>query len=260
MAAKPTVLLTGASKGLGFAIAKILLGTFNANVIALSRTRGPDLQALADAHGDALMAVECDVADEAALRAAVARGIDKYKALDGVILNAGVIEPLGPIASEDTTLDQWRKHFDVNVFSLVAALKATVPTLRKSTFGGRVVFVSSGAATGYMPTWGAYNAGKAALNSLCRTIAREEPDVTFVSLRPGMVNTAMQEQIRNRGGEAGMPPEFLGVFTGAYETGKLVDPYDAGHVVAALALRAPQSISGDFVDWSGDACKEFRRQ
>ena len=48
-------------RGLGFAIAKLLLGSFDANVVALSRTRGPDLQGLADAHGDALLALECDV-------------------------------------------------------------------------------------------------------------------------------------------------------------------------------------------------------
>ena len=106
--------------------------------------------------------------DAAAVRAAVSRGVEKYKGIDGVILNAGVLEPLGNIASEDITIDQWKQHFDVNFFSLITAIRATLPELRKSALGGRVVFTSSGAATGNIPTWGAYNAGKAALNSLCR--------------------------------------------------------------------------------------------
>ena len=97
--------------------------------------------------------------------------MEKYKRIDGLILNAGVLEPLGKIASEEITLDQWKQHFDVNFFSLVTALRATLPELRKSPLGGRVVFVSSGAATGNTPSWGPYNAGKAALNSLCRLVA-----------------------------------------------------------------------------------------
>ena len=105
------------------------------------------------------------------MRTSVTRGLEKYKRIDGLILNAGVLEPLGKIASEEITLDQWKQHFDVNFFSLVTALRATLPELRKSPLGGRVVFVSSGAATGNTPSWGPYNAGKAAMNSLCRLVA-----------------------------------------------------------------------------------------
>ena len=94
--------------------------------------------------------------------------MEKYKGIDGVILNAGTLEPLGKIASDDVSVEQWRQHFDTNFFSLITALRATLPELRKSSLGGRVVFMSSGAATGNIPTWGAYNAGKAAMNSLCR--------------------------------------------------------------------------------------------
>lgn len=171
---------------MGFAIAKVLLEKFGANVVALSRTRGADLQSLVDAHKEALLALEVDVyvyvlpvlclhpqrkecsTDGAAVRSAVSRGVEKYKTLDSVILNAGVLEPLGNIASEDITIDQWKRHFDTNFFSLVEALRATLPELRTSSFGGRVVFISSGAATGNTPGWGPYNAGKAAMNSLCR--------------------------------------------------------------------------------------------
>ncbi|RPD67201.1 short-chain dehydrogenase [Lentinus tigrinus ALCF2SS1-7] len=258
MAARPTVLLTGASKGLGLAIAKILLEKFNANVVALSRTKGPDLQSLVDSHKDALLALECDVTNAAAVGTAVSQGLEKYKSIDGVILNAGVIEPLGTILSEEVSIDQWKQHFDVNFFSLVSALRATVPVLRKSAHGGRVVFMSSGAATGNVPTWGPYNAGKAAMNSLCRTIAAEEPDLTFVAMRPGMVNTPMQAVIREQGPST-MPAATLKIFTEAFEQNKLVAPEDAGHVAAALALTAPRSLSGQFVSWDAEECKPFRR-
>jgi NAD(P)-dependent dehydrogenase (short-subunit alcohol dehydrogenase family) len=90
-----------------------------------------------------------------------------YRGIDGLILNAGVLDPMCRIGS-DTSLDEWRAHFDINFFSLVSALKAALPALRASDLGGRVVFVSSGAAVGGVAGWGAYNAGKAAMNSLCR--------------------------------------------------------------------------------------------
>ncbi|KAI0832381.1 short-chain dehydrogenase [Trametes gibbosa] len=259
MAARPVVLLTGASKGLGLAIAKILLETFNANVVALSRTKTAELRTLGDAHADSLLALECDVTDASAVRSSVSLGVEKYKRIDGLILNAGVLEPLGKIASEDITLEQWKQHFDVNFFSLVTALRATLPELRKSSLGGRVVFVSSGAATGHTPSWGPYNTGKAAMNSLCRTLAQEEPDVTCVALRPGMVDTPMQALLRDRG-RSTMDADVLKRFTDAHERGELVQPEDVGHVIAALSVGAPQSLSGQFVNWSGDECKEFRRQ
>lgn len=75
---------------------------------------------------------------------------------------------MGKIASPDIPLDAWKHHFDVNFFSLITALRATLPELRKSELGGKVVFVSSGSATGSTAGWGPYNASKAALNSLCR--------------------------------------------------------------------------------------------
>ena len=65
-------------------------------------------------------------------------------------------------------MDSWKKHFDVNFFSLITAVKVSLPYLHKSTLGGRIIFVSSGAAVKGMPGWGPYNAGKAAMNSLCR--------------------------------------------------------------------------------------------
>ena len=69
-----------------------------------------------------------------------------YGHLDALILNAGILTPLGKV--DEVPVEGWKAHFDVNFFSLVSALRATVPVLRKSPHGGRVVFMSSGAATG----------------------------------------------------------------------------------------------------------------
>lgn len=56
-----------------------------------------------------------------------------------------------------------------------------------------------------------------------------------------------------------MKDEDHKIFIKAHADGKLVKPEDAGHVIAALSLRAPKSLSGQFVSWDSDDCKDFRR-
>lgn len=109
-------------------------------------------------------------ADEAAVKDAVATALSHFKHLDGLILNAGQLEPMGKITSPDIPIDAWKQHFDVNFFSLITAVRAAIPALRASELGGRIVFISSGAATGGTYAWGPYNASKAAMNSLCRHV------------------------------------------------------------------------------------------
>ncbi|KAJ7665545.1 hypothetical protein B0H17DRAFT_1090898 [Mycena rosella] len=248
----PTVLITGASKGIGLAVTTILLRKFNANVVALSRTRSPELLALAS---DSLLLVEGDVTNEAAVADAVALAIKSFSRLDALILNAATIDPLCRIG-DDTPIQQWKTHFDY-FFSLVTTLKAALPALRASQLGGRVVFVSSGAAVKGTAGWGPYNASKAAMNSLCRTLAEEEPDVTSVALRPGMVHTNMQAALRETGA-AHMTAKDHQSFVSAHTDGRLLKPEDPGHVIASLALNATKSMSGQFVSWDAAECTNYR--
>lgn len=76
---------------------------------------------------------------------------------------------------------------DVNFFSLLYTIQAALPALRESK--GKVIFVSSGASLRGTYAWGPYAASKAAMNSLCRTLAVEEKDVVSVAVRPGTVDT-----------------------------------------------------------------------
>jgi len=168
------------------------------------------------------------------------------------VLNAAVLEPLGRIDSANTSA--WRTHFDVNFFSLVYTIQAALPALRESELGGRIVFVSSGAAVAGTPSLGAYNTSKAAMNSLCRTLSEEEPGVVSVALRPGMVDTPMQTQMRVLGAEH-LREQDLKRFIDAHAAGELVKPEDAGNAIAALSLRAPKSLSGQFISWNSDECK-----
>jgi NAD(P)-dependent dehydrogenase (short-subunit alcohol dehydrogenase family) len=119
--------------------------------------------------------------DEPAFTAAIRSVPAKYGRLDALVLNAGALDPMTRITSLDTPLDAWRAHFDVNVFSLVTALKAAVPSLRESPCGGKVIFVSSGAAVGGIAGWGPYNASKAAMNALNRYEFSRTPTWVFRS-------------------------------------------------------------------------------
>ncbi|KAH9179686.1 short-chain dehydrogenase [Lactarius sanguifluus] len=227
------VIVTGASRGIGLAATSFLLEAFNATVVAISRTRTPELDALATAHPGSLQAPLADNlyrTDEPAFTAAIQSVLAKHGHLDGLILNAGTIEPL-----------------------------AAVPSLRDSPKGGRVVFVSSGAAIGGIAGWGPYNASKAAMNSLNRTLAEEEKGkIVSIAVRPGKVDTNMQGEIRGSGG-LHMAHDVHQSFVREKREGLLLKPEQPGYVIAALSLHAQESLSGEFVSWDDERCREFRR-
>jgi NAD(P)-dependent dehydrogenase (short-subunit alcohol dehydrogenase family) len=110
---------------------------------------------------------------------------------------------------------------------------------------GRIIFTSSGAATGYYSTWGAYGSSKAALNHLCSTLAVEEPDVTTISIRPGVVDTDMQLEVRRH--NQVMNPKDAEKFKGLHEEGKLLKPEQPGNVMARLVVEAEKGLSGKFL-------------
>ncbi|EAU84850.2 short-chain dehydrogenase [Coprinopsis cinerea okayama7 len=254
---KPVVVVTGASKGIGLAVTRHLINEFNAVVVAISRSRSPELAEI-ELATESVDFIECDIVDEKKLTDAINHAAHRHRRLDGLILNAGTIDPMTRIGDDATPLDHWKCHFDINFFSLITATRSALPSLRKNPDGGRIVFVSSGAAVKGTAGWGPYNASKAAMNSLCRTLAEEESDVISVALRPGMVDTNMQAKLRLIGTNA-MSPEDYEKFIKVHAEGKLVKPEDCGYVIAALALQAPKELSGKFVSWDSDECAPFRK-
>ncbi|KAK0242674.1 hypothetical protein EDD85DRAFT_760980 [Armillaria nabsnona] len=251
---KPVVIVTGASRsGIGLAVVKILLETFEANVAAISRTHTPELEVLAS---DSLLHIQCDVSDEPSLARAVSQAEQHFSYIDGLILNAAVLEPLCHIG-DSTALSAWKTHFDVNFFSLITAIRSALPALRRSDIGGRIVFVSSGSAVKGTAGWGPYNASKAAMNSLCRTLSEEESEVISVALRPGVVDTDMHAVLRTAGGES-MSAKDYQKFLNYQAKGELLSPDLPGRVIAALSLQAPASLSGQFVTWNDESCTPFR--
>lgn len=85
------------------------------------------------------------------------------------------------------------------------------------------------------------------MNHLNLTLAAEEPNVTCVSIRPGVVDTQMQMDIREKHSEL-MDEKDVTKFHGLHQQGKLIKPERPGHVIAKLAIRAPIELSGKFLE------------
>ncbi|KKZ62441.1 hypothetical protein EMCG_03143 [[Emmonsia] crescens] len=249
-----TIILTGASRGIGLAVAHYLLRLpASHNLILLARSQQP-LQQLQEQYG--ANRVEILAGDFAASHSsspsslslperAVEVALKRFGGLDGLVVNHGTLGPVTRLV--DCDLKEWREGVEVNFISVLALLKAAIPHLRKTH--GKIIFTSSGAATSATTGWGLYGSTKAALNHLNMTVALEEPDITSISIRPGMVDTQMQEELRAKHMDV-LGPVDGQRFLDAYNKGKLLKPEQPGHVIAKLVLDAPQELSGKFLTWN----------
>ena len=118
------------------------------------------------------------------MQKAVKLAVEHFGGIDGLIINAASCT-FGRL--EHIDLEALQTAFRVNVFAVLYLLQPSLPQLRKSK--GRVVFVSSGAATGPNTGIATYAANKASLNSLARSLALEEPDILSLAINPGIVDT-----------------------------------------------------------------------
>jgi len=100
-------------------------------------------------------------------------------------------------------------------------------------------------------------ASKAVLNHLASTLATEEPNVTTLSIRPGTVDTEMQREIRELHHRT-MDKKDADKFASLKSSGTLLKPELPGHVIARLALDAPNDLSGRFLNWNDKDLVKFQ--
>jgi len=211
------------------------------NVVAVARSKDP-LQKLEKEYPEQVKSLVGDLADFSLGKKAVDLAKSTWDRLDGLIINHGVLNPVKRIA--DANAEDWRECFDINVFSAVAIIKEALPSLRHSK--GKIILVSSGGAVNAYATWGAYGASKAVLNHIALTLAAEEPDVTSISIRPGVVDTSMQRELREIH-NAVMDKKDVEKFSSMKTDGKLLRPEQPGHVIAKLSLDGPKDLSGQYL-------------
>ncbi len=237
------LVLTGASRGLGAAVAvEAARQGFDLVLNARDEARLEAVAAACRAQGAQTRLVVGDIAAADTALALIRAAQEHFGRVDALVHNAGVLPPLAPVAEAD--LGAWQRNWEVNFFAAVRLLQAALPALREQR--GRAVLVSSGAAVHPYPTWGAYGTAKAALNHLAGVVATEEPLVTVVAFRPGVVDTDMQALIRSQG--AGVMPLALHArFLAYWQEGRLQPPAAVARPLVAVARAAPPSWSGAFV-------------
>ena len=239
------VLVTGASRGIGHAIAAELL-TRGASVTITARKHdeltlaADDLAGCVDGNGGRVLALPGNSGDAAARAEAVARTVERFGSLDVLVNNTGINPVYGPLVDAD--LDAVRKIFDVNV---VAALGFVQEAHRAwmGSHGGAVVNIASISGLRSTGAIAAYGASKAALIRLTEELAWElGPGIRVNAVAPAVVKTRFAAALYEHGEEA---------VAAGYPMKRLGEPADVARLVAFLASDAASWITGETVRVDG---------
>jgi NAD(P)-dependent dehydrogenase (short-subunit alcohol dehydrogenase family) len=207
-----TALVTGGTRGVGQAIARALEGA-GADVRTISRSAGVDVTVLE----------------------AVERSIAGIGPIDLLVNNAGTLDAIG--AAWTVEPDAWRRDLETSVLGAFHCARAVLPGMIERG-RGRIVNVSSGAATRPYPYGSGYAAGKAALLTFTESLAAEtkEHGLAVFAITPGFVWTEMTERLRDASGPA---PDISGADP--------LEPERAGELVVRLASGEADALSGRFI-------------
>ena len=244
MSEAPVIIVTGASRGIGLEVARWLAGA-GSRVAMLARSfdhLNPTAESIAPIGGD-VYPIAVDITDYEGCETAVLMALERFGRLDGLVNNAGVVTPVSPLISVDAR--QWQKNIETNLVGAFNCLRASINELK--TRKGRVINISSGAAELPLKNLSAYCTAKAALNHFSEVLSVEEPGLICMAVRPGMVDTDMQADIRDQG-RAVMTTEQIEFYVGFKERGELQPPHIPAKSIAWLAIAAPARFNGGFYD------------
>jgi NAD(P)-dependent dehydrogenase (short-subunit alcohol dehydrogenase family) len=201
----PVAIITGASRGLGFALATALAEA-GWRLVVDARTMAAE-----PIDGD-VVALAGDVTDPAH-RADLVAAADRTGGADLLVNNAGILGPSPQPALADYPLPALREVYEVNVLAPLALTQLALPGLVAR--GGAVVNVTSDAAAEPYPGWGGYGSAKAAIEQIGRVLAAEEPAIRVWAVDPGDLRTRMHqeafpgEDISDRPLPASVAPAFV---------------------------------------------------
>jgi NADP-dependent 3-hydroxy acid dehydrogenase YdfG len=184
-----TILITGASSGIGEAAVRELAGTGVRLFIGARRTER--LEALAKELGSDVAWRALDVTDAADFQAFADAAIERFDRIDALVNNAGVM-PLSALAAGK--LDEWNRMIDVNVRGVLHGIAAVLPRF-VAQGSGHVVNVASVAAHMVMPTAAVYCATKHAVRAITEGLRQEHDEVRATLISPGVVATELGHDI-----------------------------------------------------------------
>ncbi|OBH87908.1 short chain dehydrogenase [Mycobacterium scrofulaceum] len=212
----PTALITGAGGGIGAAIATALAPT---HTLLLAGRPSDRLDAVAERLDATTFPL--DLTDPSEIEA-TCEVVDE---LDVLVHNAGVSFP-GHVA--ESTVDEWRATFAVNVLGPVELTLVLLPALRRAR--GQVVFINSGAGRNVSPGMASYSASKFALRAFADSLRADEPQLRVTTVYPGRTDTEMQRELVAFEGGAYDPAKFLKPETVATTVANVVATPPDGHV------------------------------
>jgi len=259
-----TVLITGATDGLGKAAA-LLLAERGYRVFAAGRSadKRAQLDALAKEKHLPLETMQMDVCDDASVQTAIASIYQKAGALDVLINNAGFVQ-VGAV--EDLRLEDWRRQFETNFFGVIRVTQAVLPHMRERR-KGRILMMSSVSGFVTPPTQGAYSASKHAIEAVSNALRHElyPFGIHTILIQPGYIMTSIQstamdlaqpyEEKFKTGPYAGIYASYLGNATSTRTQSKTTPEDCARVMLKAIEAARPKARYGvtplaTFAKWS----------
>jgi meso-butanediol dehydrogenase/(S,S)-butanediol dehydrogenase/diacetyl reductase len=233
------VIISGASSGIGLETARRLVGG-GAELGLIART-AESLAAAAEELGSAAWTRVVDVADPDSIRGLAEEAANRWGALDGLVNNAG----MAPMATLDETgIELWDETFAVNVRGPFLLCHELGGMLHQGQ-GPAVVNVSSTLAVKAIPGMAAYNASKAALNQLTRSLALEwAPTIRVNAVMPAVVDTPIHAS-------RGMTSEQVQEMGGIHPLGRVGRPADVAAMITFLLSDAASWMTGAIIPVDG---------
>lgn len=255
-----TAIVTGASQGLGRAIATALFHA-GASVVICGRTQ-KTLDEAAQAisaervnEKQRLIAFPADVSNMADVEKLKDRALREMGNIQILVNNAGVYGPIGPI--EDVDWNEWTRSVEINLYGPVLLCRALLPHFRQKGYG-KIIQISGGGATAPKPRFEAYAASKAAvvrfMESLAGDCLRDHIDIN--SIAPGLLHTRLLDQVLAAGAEAAGEP-FYRTMVQARDAGTCDSLELAAKLCIFLASSASDGITGKLISAKWDNYEDW---
>jgi meso-butanediol dehydrogenase/(S,S)-butanediol dehydrogenase/diacetyl reductase len=250
MLAGRVVVVTGAAQGIGAGIVESVLESGgNVALLDLNGAKAAETAARLDPSGSRTLSAAADVTSEAAVEAATASIIKRFGKVDGWVNNAGIVQMM---AAEKYSESDWDREFAVNVRGVMTGCLAAFRVMNGK--GGSIVNIASNAGKVGFPNMAAYNATKAAVINLTRSLSKEwaKAKVNVNAVCPGSVATPMLRQVADNLEKAGIG-EAKALFATMVpaQLGRHVEPLEVGRVVTFLLSDAGNIIRGQSINVDG---------